>query len=84
MHVHVLYNTTSVDNTSTQQILLGLMSCTILSPQVHSSNDETEQQQSFFLRTQLSFSFKRGPENYYSKRGLINMTSCNSHDSQFY
>ena len=50
MHVHVLYNTTSVDNTSTHQITLGLMS-TILSPQVHSSNDETEQQKSFCLRT---------------------------------
>ena len=54
MHIHVLYNTTSVENTSTHQIvpkiLLGLMS-TILSPQVHSSNNETQQQQSFFLRT---------------------------------
>ena len=54
MHVHLLYNITSVENTGTHQmipkILLGLMS-TILSPQVHSSNNETEQQQSFFLRT---------------------------------
>jgi len=54
MHVHVLYNTTSVENTSAHQmipkILLGLMSA-ILSPQVHLSNNETEQQQRFFLRT---------------------------------
>ena len=43
-----------MENTSTHQIvpkiLLGLMS-TILSPQVHSSNNETKQKQSFFLRT---------------------------------
>ena len=61
MHVHVLYNTTSVENTCTHQIvlkiLLGLM-FTILSAQAHSSNNKTEQQQSFFYELgQLSFFF---------------------------
>ena len=71
-----------VENTSTHQklivpkISLGLMS-TILSP--HSIN-ETEQQS--FTANSISFFFSepRGPQNSYSKRGFINMTSCNNHE----